>query len=176
MKRPDITAERVRELFDYDQETGIFRWKLSPKGGIPAGHVAGTPDKHGYIMIISSQRKYKAHRLAWLYQYGAFPASHIDHIDGNKANNAIANLREATRGQNMQNVKKARKDSGSGLIGAYHRHDGKWWSYIRLNRVQIYLGSFQTPEAAHAAYLKAKAELHPFQTIVNQEPAELAGP
>lgn len=86
-----LTVERLRELLDYDPETGVFRWK-EPRRKCRVGEVAGSLRKDGYVKIQVDGRFYQAHRLAWLCVYGVWPSA-IDHIDGNRANNAIANLR-----------------------------------------------------------------------------------
>jgi hypothetical protein len=99
-----------------------------------------------------------AHRLAWIYMYGpTIGGAEIDHIDGNPANNAIANLRLATSRQQKQN-KRAQSNNRSGLKGAYYHacHKGKKWrSQIKVGDVLIFLGYFHTAEEAHAAYGEA---------------------
>ena len=94
-----LTAERLREVASYDPETGEFRWIL-PRKKVTVGAVAGTLSKRGYIDICSDVRVYKAHRLAWLYVHGAWPEALIDHINGDKADNRLANLRPATKSEN----------------------------------------------------------------------------
>jgi len=94
----------------------------------------------------------------------------IDHIDGNPSNNNIYNIREASDGQNHQNLKKHKKHNKSGFLGVETLCNGNlrknpYSSRIRLNGVAKYLGMFKTPEEAHEAYLKAKREIHPFNTL-----------
>ena len=90
-----LTAELARDVMDYDPDTGVFRWKAS-RGARRAGAVAGHLASIGYWYIQVDGRHYLAHRLAWLITNGAFPADQIDHIDGDRANNRLANFREAT--------------------------------------------------------------------------------
>src|ERR1700738_4035243 len=99
----DLTAEHLRELLNYDPDTGEFRRRAS-RGGEAAGTLAGCPRRPGGYRIICVDRViFLAHRLAWLHSYGVWPTKDIDHIDGDKTNNRIANLREATPAQNVMN-------------------------------------------------------------------------
>jgi hypothetical protein len=166
--KPELTAERLRELLHYDQETGIFTWTQRPSEmarKCAPGAVAGSVCKvHGYVYIGIDWVKHPAHRLAWLYVRGEWPQFDIDHIDGDRANNRIGNLRDVSRSVNLQNARKARSDSQSGLLGAL-RNRNRWMSRIKANGRMIHLGSFDTPEEAHAAYLAAKRKLHEGCTI-----------
>lgn len=159
------TADEVRGLLDYSPETGEFRWRVN-RGGIKAGSIAGTRHISGCVVVSLSKRLIKAHRLAWLCAHGKWPADQIDHINGVRWDNRIANLREANDKQNQQNRRRANKNSQSGLLGASWDCDRELWqARIKVDGRQLYIGRFDTAEEAHAAYLKAKAELHPFQTI-----------
>lgn len=94
-----LTAERLREVAIYEHDTGLFRW-TTPRRRVKVGSVAGTLSKRGYIDICIDVQVYKAHRLAWLYTYGEWPKALIDHVNGDKADNRLANLRPATKSQN----------------------------------------------------------------------------
>ena len=155
-----LTAARAREVLDYDPDTGVFRWKVTRRGSASAGVVAGCLYSTGYWCIKVNGRRHSAHRLAWLIVHGAFPAYQIDHIDCDRANNRLANLREATNAENQQNLRRARSDSITGLLGV-STHRDRFQSGIRVDRKTRYLGTFDTPEQAHAAYLDAKRKLHP---------------
>jgi hypothetical protein len=150
-----LTAEILRELLDYDPETGVFTWLA----GRRAGKIAGGFRSDGYHTIsIGSSRRYFAQRLAFLYVYGRWPAEDVDHIDGNPSNNAIVNLREATRSQNLQN-KRSRSNTSSGLKGVTWQ-GRKWVARIKRDGRNDYLGSFKTAEEAHAAYCAAAREAY----------------
>lgn len=159
-----ITQAQLKELFDYDAETGNLVWKVDTGKKNFCGKIAGCIHPSGYRLIRIKGKLCRAHRLIWIYHYGTEPKEHIDHINGNGLDNRMENLREATRSENMQNIKKAHKNNSAGLMGA-HKHKKKWRAEIRLNKMYIYLGTFDTPEEAHIAYLAKKRELHPFQTI-----------
>lgn len=101
---PKLTVERLRAVLSYDAETGVFVWRVSSKG-TAAGAIAGAKLGTGYTTITVDQERFLAHRLAWFYVHGRWPADQIDHIDGDRRNNAIANLREATNQANQWNRK-----------------------------------------------------------------------
>lgn len=106
-----------------------------------------------------------AHRVAWLYMTGAWPSHEIDHVDGNKQNNSFANLRDVPHSTNVQNRRDAFRNSKSGYLGVHRMPKSKanpWQAQIKLpHGKRIHLGSFPTPEAAHEAYMAAKALYHP---------------
>lgn len=152
-----LTADRLRELLDYDPETGVFTWRVS-RSNVHAGTTAGSAHRvMGYRLIRVDGHKYMAHRLAWLYTTGRWPLGEIDHINRDGLDNRIVNLRDASRSQNAGNQKR-RTTNTSGLKGASPLR-GKWQGKICVRGEQIYLGLFDTPEAAHAAYCAA-AEKH----------------
>lgn len=105
-----------------------------------------------------------AHRLAWLYIYGKWPQNELDHLDGNRANNKIANLRDAGDVLNSQNRRSPNKNNGVGLLGV-SRHGLRFKAMIGVNWKIKYLGIFDTKEEAHAVYVKAKRKLHAGCTI-----------
>ena len=147
----DITAEYLRSILHYDQETGIFTWKVGSANQVKVGDVAGSQDGHGYLQIRVCSRKYKAHRLAWLYMYSNWPKDQIDHINRNKTDNRITNLRDVSHKQNQQNTGK-RSDNTSGHTGvSWYKPYSKWLAHIKHNQKQINLGYFTTIEEAVAA-------------------------
>lgn len=159
----ELNAERLRELLSYDPETGVFTWAVRPSQRVMAGSIAGAAHKSGYRYIKIMGRSYFAHRLAWLYVHGEWPANEVDHVDGDPLNNALSNLRSATRAENMQNFSRARADSKSGFRGVtWNSQYRKWEANITHRGRQRRVGFFDTAESAHNAYLAAKAELHPF--------------
>lgn len=159
----ELTAERLREVLGYDPETGLFRWRVRTSN-VKVGDVAGCMRKDGYLIISINGRLHQAHRLAWLYVNGEWPPAEIDHIDGRRDFNAIANLREATHAENMHNRRKPQANNTTGYLGV-SRYCGKFRALITLDRKLKHLGYFDTPEEAHAAYLEAKRRLHPFGMI-----------
>lgn len=156
------TADRAREVLNYDQETGVFTWRIATGNRVKPGAVAGTNNGAGYLLIAIDRRRYKAHRLAFLYVHGRWPEPEVDHINGVRSDNRIANLREATRAQNCQNKKGAYRNSKSGQPGVYMKKaSGKWFAEIVSNHRTISLGTFQTRDEAIAAYEGAKRIYHP---------------
>lgn len=159
-----LTAERLRKVLNYDAVSGEFTWLVS-QGSVRAGAVAGNVKFYPrtgrtYVHIKIDRKLYSAHRLVWLYVHAEWPAQEIDHIDGDGLNNSLANLREATKSQNMCNQGANRRNT-SGFKGvSWHNGDRKWRARIRLNNCYKFLGNFDSPEAAYAAYCKAAAELH----------------
>lgn len=157
-----LTVERLKELLSYDHLTGLFIWikKSSPRANRTIiGSVAGQNDPSGYKRISIDDTGYWAHRLAWFYINEQWPAGVIDHIDGNRANNAISNLRMTTIAGNIANQVRPHKDNSSGALGVHKRKDtGKYAAYLTKNKKRVTLGSFETLEEASSAYWKARNE------------------
>lgn len=160
----DISADVVRWALHYDAETGAFRWRSESRKRSDLKEIAGSTTSNGYIQIKVGNRKYFAHRLAWLYVYGEWPKNQVDHIDGCRTNNRIANLRDATNEVNCQNLRRAHSKSSNGYLGVTRVKD-RWASNISVNGKRIRIGVFDTPEQAHQAYITAKRQLHPGCTI-----------
>jgi len=161
MKR-SLDGKSLRSMLDYDPDTGIFRWRMQPSRNVNAGAVAGSVKYLGYISIRVNRTDFMAHRLAWLYTHGVMPTHDIDHINGDKTDNRIRNLRDVSRSVNLQNQTCPRMDNTSGYLGVSFRKDTKrWCAQIKVNRRKQHLGYFKSAEAAHAAYLAAKLRLHP---------------
>ncbi len=138
-----LTQALLKYALSYDELTGVFKWRNPNANRMSVGDVAGG-EQHGYIKIKLHSKLYSAHRLAWLYIYGEMPDDEIDHIDGNKSNNAIKNLRDVSHRENMMNMKKARNNK-SGLTGVYLRKDnGKLGASIRVDTKIKHLGLFDT--------------------------------
>jgi HNH endonuclease/AP2 domain len=158
--RPRLTRARLRELLDYNKETGEFRWRKRDIKGIRPDLSAGTirsPRDYRYIKI--DGRVYSEHQLAWFYMSGRWGKPTIDHRDGDVTNNRWKNLRLATRSQNNANRRRPRNNT-SGYKGVHlFRRLGKWGAHIGKNGQTIHLGTFETPQAAHAAYVKAARKL-----------------
>lgn len=160
-----LTLGRLRKVVSYDPTTGVFVWRSTAKtrNGVKAGDVAGYYSSKGYRKITIDGREQLAHRLAWLYVHGVWPTNQIDHINGDRADNRIVNLREATNTENQQNRPKPSKANTSGYPGVSYRKDrGYWRARITVDGALINLGQFATAEAAAAAYQAAKEIHHPF--------------
>lgn len=153
-----LTAQRLRELLDYEPDTGIFTWRITSRRAV-AGAVAGSDNGKGYIQISVDGRRYAAHRLAWMHVHGDWPTSELDHIDGIRSHNAISNLRPADRFLNNRNVHGARQNSKTGFLGASPKGK-RFVAQIAANGVNHYLGKFDTAQEAHAAYMAAKKIHH----------------
>jgi hypothetical protein len=159
----ELTYSRLREVLHYDPATGIFTWLVATSRRIKPGYIAGRVDSKGYAAIKIDHQTYRSHRLAFLYQTGSWPIAEIDHINGERANNAWCNLRQATRTQNVHNTC-VRSDNKVGLKGVtLHgpktRYKAKYRAIITVAGKQRHIGSFMTPEEAHAAYVAAATEL-----------------
>jgi hypothetical protein len=155
----NLTVEVLNRFLIFDQETGYFFWRIAPSPRVKAGVLAGTLNSSGYRQIRIKKKQFLASRLAWLMAYGSFPNGEIDHIDRNKDNNRILNLRVVTRKQNMENTGK-RKDNSSGYKGvSWEPRNQMWKSQIQHNKVKIHLGFHSSPEAASKAYLEASNRL-----------------
>lgn len=157
-KLPTVTSERLRELFTYNPDTGLFVRNIDC-GGCKAGAAAGTTSKvHGYVFISIDYQGYRAHRLAWFYMTGEWPpvGYEPDHVNGCRADNRFANLRLATRSQNTANARLMCTNT-SGYRGVhFHKEVGRWCAMINAT----YLGLFDTPEEAHEAYCAAAKVIH----------------
>jgi hypothetical protein len=126
-----------------------------------AGSVAGTPDRKGHLQIQIEGQIYRSHRLAWLWMTGEWPNGVIDHIDGVRHNNAWANLRDATVSVNTQNMRNPMRHGTSGYLGVtFVKRRNKFQAQIGTKQARMFLGYYETAEAAHAAYLAAKRQLH----------------
>ena len=147
-----LTQDRLKQLLLYTPETGVFTRN---------GKVAGCTRPDGYNKINVDGVQWYAHRLAWLYMTGTL-AKDIDHRDRNPSNNRFANLRAVTKSENQHNRVKQRNNT-SGYKGViYFKRTGRWRANIWVNNAPIYLGYFDTPAEANAAYIDAQRVYHAF--------------
>jgi hypothetical protein len=156
-KRIPLTPERLRQLLYYNSATGEFFRKTGNYHRAKTGDKAGWINSHGYLQINVDGKRYQAHRLAWFWIRNSWPSKDLDHINRDRSDNRIANLRESTRGENNANSK-MQKNNHSKFKGAYQNGSG-WMAQVKHNGKRHYLGTFQTPEAAHAAYCAKRREL-----------------
>ena len=170
-----LTAEQVRAILDYNPYTGIFRWRYrhdrsNSWNAKYTGQVAGSRGRVDCVAIAINGSMFKAHRLAWLYMTGKWPTVLIDHIDGNPMNNIFSNLRDANHIQNTANAKRLWRHNKSGFRGVHWRSERqKWYAVIWHKYTQRYLGTFDTPEEASEAYVRAAVALH--GNYANQKPS-----
>lgn len=159
-----LTQERLKELLQYDPDTGIFYRKTSTTNRVKAGDIAGTLRKDNYVRIMVDGRLYLAHRLVWLYVYGELPKVPIDHINTIKSDNRISNLRKDDGNWNNQNIRTSNRNNKLGILGV-SRKGKKFRATIVVNGKRKHIGSYDTPEEAHEAYIEAKRKYHPGNTL-----------
>lgn len=154
-----ITQKRLKELLSYDPDTGLFTNRNTRGPKAMAGCIAGSVDSHGYWQIHTYGKVYRAHRLAWLYVYGEFPAHEIDHINGARLDNRLNNLRSVTRAENSRN-QGIRSANTSGVCGvSWYKDAKKWRADIGHKGNQIHLGSFSDKFEAICARKSAENRL-----------------
>lgn len=149
--KPIHNMEKIKALIDYNPDTGLLTWKVNRQGNAKAGMIAGWRHKAGYIAIRVDGHEYLGHRLAWAMHHGSISEdTQIDHINGDRSDNRICNLRAASHAENCWNSK-ARKHNKSGIKGVRKRGT-KWHVRIRHNHKVYWLGSYNTPEEAKQAH------------------------
>lgn len=149
-----ITQERLKSLLTYDPDTGNFCWRKTNK-------IAGTLHANGYRRVQIDGKTYLAHRLAWAYAHGAFPACNVDHINHNRSDNRIENLRLVTQSENQHNRKRTTQSS-SGFLGvSWFAPKKKWRAYIKANGKRHHLGWFSDVNLAVQARKAAELLYHP---------------
>jgi len=168
------TVELLRECFDYNPATGELRWKTRPRSHFVtdygcnlfnkrfSGSLVGTTNKDDYIQVRINEGRWLVHRIVWKLLYGQDPKNYIDHINENRTDNRAVNLREATRSQIRQGSK---GDSGSSsdYKGVYlykTKTENLWRASITVGGKCTKLGTFKTPEEAHAAYCAAAERIY----------------
>ena len=149
------TQQRLKQLFSYNPETGLFTRLVSASFGTYAGDIAGHLDKEGYVQICVDYKLCRAHRLAWLYMTGNWPTKQIDHINRIKNDNRFSNLRDVSNKENSLN--KAPKEcalippgSKSKYVGVSQKRNS-WRARVTIDGKQVHLGVFKTEELANAA-------------------------
>jgi hypothetical protein len=151
----NIDCNQLKEILEYQPETGLFFWKKGIQG-IIKGSKAGHLSKDGYVDIRIKNRLYPAHRLAWLMMTGNWPDDFIDHINRIKSDNRFVNLREATKAENAQNTN-IQSNNTSGYKGVvWHKPNKNWCAQININKKHIHLGSFKNLQDAINARVEAE--------------------
>lgn len=154
------STSKLHELLKYDPVTGVLTWKVD-RGLAKVGNPAGCTNDLGYILVGIDGRLYRAHRIIWAMVHGECPPElEIDHKDRDPSNNRLDNLRLATRTDNNRNMK-MKHHNATGFKGvSIHPCTGKYRARITVDRKEVALGCFDTPEEAYAAYCKAANDLH----------------
>ena len=163
--RQDITHDVITEWFRYDPITGWFTWaKKHHYGPDVVGKRAGWQHSSGYRLLKLGDERLLEHRMVWLYVHGHLPTGPIDHIDRDRSNNKLANLRIVTTAINSQNLRFARKNKRGGMpVGIHAKKNGKFQATITKNGKAFWLGTYSSADEAHAAYLAAK-QIHHSET------------
>ncbi len=154
----EITQQFLNEIFEY--RNGHLFWKVDRRGNKLKGKQASRLKKsNGYCEVTINKKNHYVHRIIFMMFYGYWPEQ-IDHIDGNRSNNLLPNLREATNAQNNRNTK-TRASNTTGFKGVYfHNQNNRFVARITVDYKCISLGCYKTAEEAHQAYTKAASELH----------------
>jgi hypothetical protein len=157
--RTNLSAERLREVLNYNPRNGVFTWRIMLSKNVPAGSVAGFVTQLGYRTIKIDGQAYQAHRLAFLYMTGEWPVDQVDHMDGDGTNNRWRNLREASASLNQQNKRRGMSNNKTGLLGVSPCKEA-YKATISIRGKVMHLGTFKRAEDAYAAYVDAKRKHH----------------
>ena len=163
MADTDFSVDRLREILQYDPLTGAFTLRVDVSHIRKAGQRIDV-EKHGkrssgYKAVNLFGKRISAHRAAWAIANGRWPDEDIDHINGDRSDNRMSNLRLASKTMNMRNQRRAHASSKTKLMGV-HKDGARFRAQITVNGRTVHIGMFDTPEEAHAAYLVKKSELH----------------
>lgn len=151
----ELTLSLLRAVLHYDLDTGVFRWRVRAAANVKEGDIAGCINGTGYRYIVINGKMHRAHRLAWFWVKGKWPAGDIDHINGDKDDNRLVNLRVVTNSQNQKNAKINSRNT-TGVAGVSLR-SGKFIARITHEGRRVSLGSFGT--LIEAAEARRDAEL-----------------
>lgn len=155
----NLSHSELLRVLDYNRETGRFTWKINASSRAKIGFIAGRLLPAGYRQIRVFKRLYLAHRLAWFYVHGVWPAADLDHRDLNKDNNGIENLRETNPSLNGANKGLAANNT-SGAKGVQRRRNNRWRASIEHRGEWISFGTFGSKEEASEAYLAGARAIH----------------
>jgi hypothetical protein len=153
-----MTQKELKEVLDYNPETGIFRWKIRARPQNPVGSVAGSKRKNDYLQIRIKGKNFLAQRLAWLFMTGCWPVAELDHVNRDRTDNRWVNLREATRVQNAINSKD--KKNSTGYPGVQVTKEGRFSARVRVGNKRTHLGVYATVEEAAAVVMALRRDLH----------------
>lgn len=152
-----LTKDDVKEIFTY--QNGKLFWNDDRSSRVKSGDEAGSFDYKGYKQVKIGNYTYKVHRLIFLYHHNHLPIT-IDHIDGDKSNNNIENLRGATYSQNQCN-RSLQKNNTSGIKGvSWSKNKNKWEAYCFINKKKKNLGRYNTKEEAECVVIEYRNNTH----------------
>lgn len=157
IRRPGLTVSRIREVLDFYPESGELVWIKKISANTVLGSIAGTVASGGYMQVGIDKRIYRYHHIVWFLFYGKWPASELDHINGDRKDNRVCNLRESDRSTNLANTKTpANNTSGfKGVLFCRDKKSKRWRACIGVNNKTVHLGYFDTAQSAHEAYATA---------------------
>jgi hypothetical protein len=153
------SIERLREVLDYNPGTGDLVWKVATSPAVSVGRVAGSVRLNGYLQVRIDKKIYLCHRVAMAMANGEWPQGEVDHINGDKRDNRLGNLRVVDRRTNAENKRRPLSHNICGHLGVSPKN-GRYSASIRSKGRFTWLGMFDTPEEASAAYVAAKREIH----------------
>jgi len=152
-----LDYNRVRELFDYDEHTGLLQWKVRASNRISIGDYVKPSKKPGYVHVGVDGENRLAHHVVWVWNYGSMPDGDVDHINRVRSDNRLANLRCSSRSENILN---SERTSVLGRPGVIRTPGGKFAVGIHVNRIRTYVGTYPTLEQAAEAYENKHVELY----------------
>lgn len=158
-------AYEARRMFSYQPDGTLIR--RVAHGGKPPGAVVGSAHHDGYVQTKFRGLNFQVHRIVWLMHHGDLPDV-LDHINGDRADNRIENLRSVTRAMNRQNLRSATRINRTGFLGVTLVARNKkrpFLAAIKVDGKRRELGYFEKPELAHEAYVTAKRKFHPGCTL-----------
>lgn len=169
MAKPNyvLTAEKAREVLRYDGDSGKLYWRVPTGIRVKVGDEAGYLTKKGYRRLQIGDKSYASHRIVWLMEYGEYPRAQIDHINEDKSDNRLCNLREATNAENVVPRRRVRADNTSGHSGVtYVARDKRWVAQINIGGVQRVVGRFPDRESAVLCRVEAEKIHYPFKWAI----------
>lgn len=154
-----LTPELARRWIAYNPTSGNLTWLRSPRYRIPEGSRVCGLNLRGYVQVCLLGGKYTGHRLAWFLHFGEWPKLGLDHINGLRSDNRLANLRDVGQAVNNQNRRSAQRSNSTGFLGV-SRFKNRFKAVITVDGKILNLGNYRTPQEAHTAYVTAKRDLH----------------
>lgn len=161
-KENSLSHSRLLSILYWDDSIGRFKNKINRASSAMKGEIAGSDRLDGYRSVCIDGWVYLEHRLVWFYFNAVWPALELDHIDLNKTNNRLSNLREVNRRQQLQHTR-GRGGTSSRVGIGFHKCTGKWYASIMVDGKRKHLGLFDTEEEAWAKRLEAERKYYPYR-------------